>query len=232
MLDLNNVCFQQGDFGLTADFSVPTGARVAVIGPSGGGKSTFLNGIAGFIATGVGQVLWADKPMPDHPGQRPLSILFQDNNLFPHLSVMDNVAVGISPNMRLSHSQRHDVSVALDKVGLADKSASLPRDLSGGQQGRVGLARVLLRQRPLLLLDEPFSALGPALKDEMLDILCEILDDTGATALMVTHDPKDALAFADQAVLVTDGHADGPKPIQQLFAAPPPALAAYLGNRT
>jgi len=231
MLNINNVCFQQGDFRLTADFLVPTGARVAVIGPSGGGKSTFLNGIAGFIATDVGQILWADKPMADHPGQRPLSILFQDHNLFPHLSVMDNVAVGISPNMRLSHSQRHAVSVALGKVGLADKSASFPRDLSGGQQGRVGLARVLLRQRPLLLLDEPFSALGPALKDEMLDVLSGILDDTGATALMVTHDPKDALAFADQAVLVTDGHAYAPKPIQQLFDSPPAALAAYLGRR-
>ena len=231
MLNINNVCFQQGDFRLTADFLVPTGARVAVIGPSGGGKSTFLNGIAGFIATDVGQILWADKPKADHPGQRPLSILFQDHNLFPHLSVMDNVAVGISPNMRLSHSQRHAVSVALDKVGLADKSAFFPRDLSGGQQGRVGLARVLLRQRPLLLLDEPFSALGPALKDEMLDVLSGILDDTGATALMVTHDPKDALAFADQAVLVTDGHAYAPKPIQQLFDSPPPALAAYLGRR-
>jgi len=232
MLNLNNVRFQQGDFGLTADFSVPTGARVAVIGPSGGGKSTFLNGIAGFIRTDMGQVLWAGELMPDHPGKRPLSILFQEHNLFPHLSVMDNVAVGISPNMRLSHTQRHEVSVALDKVGLADKSASFPRDLSGGQKGRVGLARVFLRQRPLLLLDEPFSALGPALKDEMLDVLCEILDDTDATALMVTHDPKDALAFADQAVLVADGHADAPKPIQQLFDAPPPALAAYLGNRT
>ena len=72
MLDLNNVCFQQGDFRLTADFSVSAGARVAVIGPSGGGKSTLLNGIAGFIVTDLGQALWADKPMPDHPGQRPL----------------------------------------------------------------------------------------------------------------------------------------------------------------
>ena len=153
MLALNKVRFQQGDFALSADFSVPTGARVAVIGPSGGGKSTFLNGIAGFITSDAGKVLWDGEVMPDHPGRRPLSILFQDHNLFPHLSVMDNVAVGISSDMRLSQVQREQVSAALEQVGLADKSAAYPRDLSGGQLGRVGLARVLLRQRPLLLLD-------------------------------------------------------------------------------
>jgi len=169
--------------------------------------------------------------MPDHPGRRPLSILFQDHNLFPHLSVMDNVAVGISPDMRLSQAQKDQVSATLDQVGLADKSAAYPRDLSGGQLGRVGLARVLLRQRPLLLLDEPFSALGPALKDEMLGVLRGILDATATTALMVTHDPKDALVFADQAILVVDGCATAPQPIQKLFNAPPPALRAYLGDR-
>ena len=79
MLALNKVRFQQGDFVLSADFLVPTGARVAVIGPSGGGKSTFLNGIAGFIAAEAGKVLWDGEVMPDHPGRRPLSILFQDN---------------------------------------------------------------------------------------------------------------------------------------------------------
>ena len=232
MLALNKVRFQQGDFVLSADFLVPTGARVAVIGPSGGGKSTFLNGIAGFIAADAGKVLWDGEVMPDHPGRRPLSILFQDHNLFPHLSVMDNVAVGISPDMRLSQVQREQISAALEQVGLADKSAAYPRDLSGGQLGRVGLARVLLRQRPLLLLDEPFSALGPALKDEMLDVLRGILDATATTALMVTHDPKDALAFANQAILVADRCATAPQPIQQLFKAPPPALRAYLGSRT
>jgi thiamine transport system ATP-binding protein len=231
MLAVNKAKFRQGDFTLAANLSIPTGARVAVIGPSGGGKSTFLNGISGFIAADTGQVLWQDQPMPDHPGLRPLSILFQDHNLFPHLNVTDNVAIGISPDMRLSQGQRQQVRVALDRVGLADKSTSYPRQLSGGQQGRVGLARVLLRQRPLLLLDEPFSALGPALKDEMLDVLRQILDDTGATALMVTHDPKDALAFADQAILIADGVATAPQPIQQLFDAPPPALRAYLGDR-
>ena len=232
MLALHKVQFRQGDFTLGADLLIPTGARVAVIGPSGGGKSTFLNGIAGFIATDEGQVLWQGQPMPDHPGLRPLSILFQDHNLFPHLNVMDNVAIGISRDMRLSRTQKQQVRAALDQVGLSDKSASYPRDLSGGQQGRVGLARMLLRQRPLLLLDEPFSALGPALKDEMLDVLRQILHVTSATALMVTHDPKDALAFANQAILVADGVAMAPQPIQQLFDAPPPALRAYLGHRT
>ncbi|NCU20479.1 ATP-binding cassette domain-containing protein, partial [Candidatus Falkowbacteria bacterium] len=101
--------------------------------------------------------------------------------------------------------------------------------LSGGQQSRVALARALLRARPLLLLDEPFAALGPALKAEMLEVLSEIAGEQGTTVLMVSHDPADALAFAPLSVLVADGRAHPPQPTAPLLANPPPALAAYLG---
>jgi thiamine transport system ATP-binding protein len=116
-------------------------------------------------------------------------------------------------------------------VGLSEKAAAFPRELSGGQQGRVGLARILLRKRPLILLDEPFSALGPALKDEMLDVLSEILDITNATALMVTHDTNDAISFGDQAILVAEGQAYPPQQLKPLLANPPLVLREYLGNR-
>ena len=105
-----------------------------------------------------------------------------------------------------------------------------PGQLSGGQIGRAALARALLRARPILLLDEPFAALGPALKAEMLDLVAETADQSGATVLMVTHDPADALRFADLAVLVADGVASPPQPTAALFADPPPALRAYLGR--
>ena len=231
MLHLDRLRYQQDGFSLTADLQIAAGDRVAVIGPSGGGKSTLLNGIAGFLVPREGQVLWNETPMPHHPGERPLSILFQDHNLFPHLTVLDNVAIGLRPDMRLSAHQKAQAISALDQVGLGDKAMAYPRDLSGGQQGRAGLARALLRQRPILLLDEPFAALGPALKDEMLELTREIVHQAGITALMVTHDPQDALNFAQYAILVVDGQARAPAPIGPLFDQPPPALQAYLGRR-
>ena len=232
MLHLNDIEFTQGSFSLVANFIIQKGARVAVIGPSGEGKSTLLHGIAGFLRPTRGSIFWAGKPMPSHPGLRPLSLLFQDHNLFPHLTVFNNVAIGLNPGLRLSGPQKKQVSLALKKVGLEDLNESYPGDLSGGQRGRTGLARVLLRERPLLLLDEPFAALGPALKDEMLEVLDNVMSSNSATALMVTHDPQDALIFADQAILVADGYASAPQPIQEIFNDPPPSLKAYLGNRT
>ena len=109
-------------------------------------------------------------------------------------------------------------------------SARKPAALSGGQQSRVALARVLARSQPLVLLDEPFAALGPALKAEMLDLVAELMTATRATLLMVTHDPKDALRIADQTVLVADGLAHAPVDTNALFADPPEVLRQYLGH--
>ncbi|KAB2885997.1 MAG: thiamine ABC transporter ATP-binding protein, partial [Albidovulum sp.] len=97
-------------------------------------------------------------------------------------------------------------------------------------QSRVALARVLLRARPLMLLDEPFAALGPALKAEMLELVADIAGETGATVLMVSHDPGDALSFAELTVLVANGVAHAPRPTAALMADPPAELAAYLGR--
>ena len=101
MLRLNNCRFRQGDFELQADFAVAAGARVAVIGPSGGGKSTLLNGISGFLKPASGSITWNGTPMPAGPGDRPLTTLFQANNLFPHLTVFKNVGLGLHPGLRL-----------------------------------------------------------------------------------------------------------------------------------
>lgn len=231
MLRLEGVTIVQGDFHLAADYSIPQEARVAVIGPSGAGKSTLLSVIAGFTPPTTGRILWRGQDLAAlAPGARPLSILFQDQNLFPHLSVGQNVGLGLRPDLRLSTDERERVAVALDRVGLSGLAERRPATLSGGQQGRVALARVLLRARPLMLLDEPFAALGPALKAEMLDLVAEIAQATRATLLMVTHDPDDARRIADQTVLVADGIAHAPQPTRALLENPPPALAAYLGT--
>lgn len=231
MLSLERVRIEQVDFLLAADWSVAAGARVAVIGPSGGGKSTLLLAIAGFVAPVAGRICWMGRDLaPLSPGDRPVSILFQDQNLFPHLSLEQNLGLGISPRLRLDAAQRQRISQALERVGLGGLGAVRPAALSGGQQSRAALARALLRARPVLLLDEPFSALGPALKAEMLDLVSEIAAETGSTVLMVTHDPRDTRRFAEATVLVDGGVAAAPVETEALFADPPEALQRYLGG--
>ena len=231
MLHLDHLRLNEPGFALSADLTVPKGARVAVIGPSGAGKSTLLNAIAGYMPPTAGRILWQGADLVAlSPGDRPLTILFQDQNLFPHLTVAQNLGLGLSPRLRLSPDQHKAIDRALDRVGLATFGPRLPSQLSGGQQGRAALARALLRTRPMLLLDEPFAALGPALKADMLDLVSEVAAETAATVLMVTHDPADAKRFADQTILVADGIAHPPQDTAALFQNPPQALKDYLGS--
>ncbi|MCW9043092.1 MAG: ATP-binding cassette domain-containing protein [Pseudopelagicola sp.] len=230
MLTLENVMIRQGDFTLGADLSIDAGARVAVIGPSGAGKSTLLALIAGFFAPDSGRIVWNGRDMTgDAPGARPVAMVFQDNNLFPHMTVAENVGLGLRPDLRLGPEEKARVEEALGRVGLGGYDGRKPAALSGGQQSRAALARVLVQDRPFVLLDEPFAALGPALKAEMLDLLQEVLETTGAGLLMVSHDPDDARRIAPQTILVADGRADAPMPTDALLDDPPPVLRAYLG---
>ena len=230
MLQLDHLVLAAAGFRLDADLTLPKGALCAVVGPSGAGKSTLLNAVAGFVAPQAGRVLWEGADITRlPPGQRPVTILFQDQNLFPHLTVERNLALGLSPDGRMDAAAQGRIAEALARTGLEGLGGRKPGQLSGGQQGRAALARALLRARPLLLLDEPFAALGPALKAEMLALVREVADQTGATVLMVTHDPQDARRFGDVTILVADGRAQPPVATAALFADPPPALAAYLG---
>jgi thiamine transport system ATP-binding protein len=230
VLTLEKLVLDIDGFRLTADWTLAGGARAALMGPSGAGKSTLLAAIAGFLRPASGRILWRGEDITGlPPGARPLTILFQDHNLFPHLSVAQNVGLGLRPDLRLDAAEHARVAAALARVGLEGLGARAPATLSGGQQGRVALARALLRGRPLLLLDEPFSALGPALKAEMLDLLLEIAADEGLTALMVTHDPADARRLGGQTILLDEGVAAAPADTEALFADPPPALRRYLG---
>lgn len=231
MLTLDGVLIQQDAFVLRADFVLVTGTVAAVIGPSGAGKSTLLNVISGFFAPVQGRVLWKGQDITDlPPAKRPVAVLFQDNNLFPHLTVAQNVGLGIRPDLRLTSEDHRHVGQALARVGLEGLDGRKPATLSGGQQGRVALARILVQRRPLILLDEPFAALGPALKVEMLDLVAELAAELGATLLMVSHDPQDARRIAPHVILVADGIAMPPQPTEALLNDPPPALAAYLGT--
>ncbi len=228
MLRFDAVRIVQGGFALSADWSVPAGAKVALIGPSGAGKSTLLLALAGFVPLAAGRVEWEGQDLgPLPPATRPVSILFQDQNLFAHLTVAQNLGLSLSPDLRLTTAQHAQVAGVLDRLGLAGMGARKPGALSGGQMGRAALGRVLLQARPVLLLDEPFAALGPGLKADLLALVAEVA--RAATVLMVTHDPVDARRFADLAVLVADGVAAAPVKTEALFADPPQALRAYLG---
>lgn len=230
MLKLDRVAIRNGGFRLTADLSIDAGRKVAVIGPSGAGKSTLIGAIAGFQPLEAGHVLWKGQDIGGStPGDRPVAMLFQDGNLFPHLGLARNVGLGIRPDLRLNREETARVDAALARVGLSGMADRRPSELSGGQQSRAALARVLVQGKPLVLLDEPFAALGPALKAEMLDLVDGLIGETGATLLMVSHDPADARRIAEQVILVEGGQAHPPAETGPLLDNPPPALRDYLG---
>lgn len=230
-LQLDHIHARSGTFDLTADLRIEAGQRVAIIGASGSGKSTLLDVIAGFLPTVSGKVLWDGADLTaKSPADRPISILFQDTNLFPHLTIAQNLALALNPATgRVRSGDMALIEERLSRVGLSGFGSRRLSEMSGGQQSRAALARVLVQARPVVLLDEPFAALGPALKDEMLDLVAEVAEAEGLTVLLVSHDPKDARRFAQQSIVVEAGQVSPPQDTTALLDNPPPALRAYLG---
>ena len=188
MLRFEAVTIAQDDWRMDADLTLPAGSSTALIGPSGAGKSTLLNALAGFLTPVSGRILWNGEditPLP--PAARPVTLLFQDHNLFAHLTAAQNVGLGLRPDLKLDTRGWARVAEALGSVGLEGLDTRRPAQLSGGQRSRVALARALLRDRPILLLDEPFAALGPALRAEMLDLVARIRAERDMTS-----DPRHA----------------------------------------
>ena len=230
-IGLERVRFSYGETKMAFDLSVKVGEIVAIMGPSGSGKSTLLNLVAGFETPSSGRILIDGRDMGGvAPSQRPVSMVFQENNLFAHLDVAKNVGLGRSPSLRLSPSDRADIAAALARTGLAGKEARLPAELSGGERQRVALSRVLVRDRPVLLLDEPFASLGPALRREMLELVRALHADQAMTILMVTHHPEDARALADSVAFIDNGTIAAHAPGVAMFSPQAPeAFRAYIG---
>jgi thiamine transport system ATP-binding protein len=231
-LDIRDLTFRYEDMLMRFDLSVEQGEFVAIMGPSGAGKSTLLLLIAGLEAPLGGTIAWNGRDISRlPPAERPLSIMFQENNLFAHLSVFQNVALGLSPSLKLQPDQTKDAERALERVGLGGFAERLPGELSGGERQRVALARMLVRKKPLLLLDEPFAGLGPALKRDMIGLIRAIQKERGFTILLVTHEPADARAAASHTAFVHQGRILAKRRSEELFKAKDvPELAHYLGS--
>jgi len=206
VLKLESLSARFGDFECCFDLQIGTGERVTLIGESGSGKTTLLNLVAGFRSPDGGSLHWFDTdllPLPPH--RRPVTTLFQDNNLFTHLSVYQNLAIAIDPRARLTADDRERLTSVLERVGLENFESRTPPSLSGGQQQRVALARCLLRKQPLLLLDEPFASLDRETRQKMLVLTDELVRDSRLTLLMVTHDRDDAIALRADEIVCAGG---------------------------
>ena len=206
MIRLDNVFLADDTLPMTFDLQVAAGTRIAIVGPSGAGKSTLLNLIAGFVLPTRGEVwLNGENHTQSAPYERPVSMLFQENNLFPHLTVQQNLALGLKTTLKLTALEQDQIERVADAVGLTSFLSRLPNSLSGGQKQRVALARCLLRDKPILLLDEPFSALDPELRMEMLNLIDELCHSKKLTLLLVTHQPSELTGKVDRMLRIENG---------------------------
>ena len=206
MIRLDNVFLADDALPMTFDLQVVEGERIAIVGPSGAGKSTLLNLIAGFVLPTQGNIwLNGENHTRSAPYERPVSMLFQENNLFPHLTVQQNLALGLKTSLKLTALEQDQIERVADAVGLTSFLSRLPNSLSGGQKQRVALARCLLRDKPILLLDEPFSALDPELRLDMLNLIDELCHSKNLTLLLVTHQPSELTGKVDRMLRIENG---------------------------
>jgi molybdate transport system ATP-binding protein len=197
---------------LDVAFTVAAGEVLALLGPNGSGKSTTLRALVGLLPLAGGRVV-LDGTLLEDPGQhvrippekRPISLMFQDYLLFPHLSAEENVAFGLRATGTDKKAAREKASQTLARLGLGDLASARPGSMSGGQQQRVAMARALVTDPKLLLLDEPLAALDASTKTDVRRLLREVLRRSSAANILVTHDLLDAVALGDRMVVIQDG---------------------------
>ena len=210
MIRFEDVIIKIVDFQLAVNITLPKGFT-SVIGQSGAGKSTLLSSLSGHRALTSGKIFVDENRIDLLPSnKRPCSIIFQEFNLFPHLSIVQNLNLVCGNKFFVSESSREKIKKVLEKVGIVELIDRLPSEMSGGQQSRAALARVLLQRNPILLLDEPFSALGPNQKSELIDLVDSLSKEQDISVLLITHDPKDVRQIAGHCIVVKDQTVLGP----------------------
>ena len=193
MLSLNNVQFSWSvEEKFEFNFSIKKGEVVTIEGPSGVGKSTLINLISGFLVPERGEILWLNKRIDNlQPNERPTSTIFQNNNLFEHLSCFDNVCLGVSSNLKISSREKENINNLFSELGITKIMERMPNEISGGQEARVSIIRALMTKKPILLLDEPVSSLDQETREETLKIIKNASDKYNLTLVIVSHHRDD-----------------------------------------
>ncbi|MDW6002853.1 thiamine ABC transporter ATP-binding protein [Vibrio mangrovi] len=230
MLTLDQVRYEYQQEWFDFSLSVPQGSIWALMGPSGAGKSTLLSLVAGFIAPTSGDIRVGDHSvLALPPYQRPFSMLFQEHNLFSHLSVRDNIGLGLNPGLKLTRADWDKVAQAAGQVGIETLLDRSPEQLSGGQRQRVALARCFVQERSHWLLDEPFSALDPILRADMLALVKRLANERNISVLMITHHLNDARNMASHFAYINDNHVQVTGEIDELTVRhPDESLNAFI----
>ena len=233
MLAWRNVAVRYPGFRLELDLEVEPGETLALLGPSGSGKSSALRVAAGLERPWRGRVEIGGRDVTDLPPERRgVGFVFQDYALFPHLSVADNVAFGLVERRWPAERVRRRVGELLEQMGLAAHAQRKPEQLSGGERQRVALARALAPEPAVLLLDEPLGALDLRLRERLLLELRRVLCDENVTAVFVTHDQTEAFVTAGRVAIVKDGRLVQLGAPEQIFSRPTDAWAArFLGHK-
>jgi len=206
-LKVENLTVVVGSFSLSVPkLSVPSGSLTCLMGKSGSGKSTLLNAIAGFLPLSTGSIHFGETRLDTLPVERRrIGFVFQRSALFPHLSVRENVEFGLRLQ-RIPSAERKEKALAwLERLGIGDLAERFPRQISEGQAQRAAFARALITGFPVLLLDEPFSALDAESRERSRESLKNLVRVTKVAALMVTHHEEDASAVGDVVLTMEEG---------------------------
>ncbi len=202
MLEVRKLEIERDQKILKYDFNLSSGSIQAIQGLSGVGKSTLLGAIAGFVRCKNGQIIWQGQLLDSlSADQRPVSYLFQQNNLFEHLSVMDNLTLGFS-DRSVDNQLLQQLTDAAAELQISDQLGKMPGALSGGQRQRIAIIRTMLRPEPLVLLDEPFAELDPQTRRLATDWVRKIARQDNKTVLMVTHQSEDVEQIADEILML------------------------------
>lgn len=238
-IELRDVSLQYGNNPVLEGFSlsVQRGEVLALLGPSGCGKSTVLRLVLGFIAPAQGRVCLDGEVVSGHgrvlqrPEARRLAVVFQDLALWPHLTVQENLAFGLTVRKIPVQERKQRIAHMLERVGLVDKAKRYPGDLSGGERQRVAIARALVLEPRAVLLDEPLTNVDVALKQELLGLFREVLKERNVTTVYVSHDLSEAMALGERAAVLEAGRLVQQGSLNDLRSTPAtPFVQALVNN--